>query len=150
VIVNQRSSFLRSKQLARLAGVSTDTLRYYERNSLILKPARSSNGYREYPPETLDRIVLVRGALSIGFTVRELRRILKERDKGGSPCLEVRDLARKKLAQTEEMLRQLVATRDELKRLIRAWNIRLSRTPHGQPARLLESHFHKRNKEKKK
>ena len=137
-------------EVAKRAGVSIDTLRYYERNSLILKPARSSNGYREYPPETLDRIVLVRGALSIGFTVRELGRILKERDKGGAPCLEVRDLARKKLVQTEEMLRQLVATREELKRLIRAWNIRLSHTPQGQPARLLESQFHKRSKENKK
>ena len=43
-------------QLANLAGVGVETLRYYERQKLIPEPPRRSSGYRQYPPETVNRI----------------------------------------------------------------------------------------------
>ncbi len=66
-----KQEYLRSGELARLAGVSTDTLRHYERKGLLARPRRSCNGYREYPASDLDRVRLVRGALGIGFTLNE-------------------------------------------------------------------------------
>src|SRR5262245_28291588 len=57
---------LRSGELARLSGVSADTLRHYERKGL-LKPHRASNGYREYTRQAVERVRLIRGALAIGF-----------------------------------------------------------------------------------
>src|SRR6185295_15337497 len=93
-----RRAFYRSGELARLAGVSPDTLRHYERKRLLQRPRRSANGYREYPPSTLDRVHLVRRALAVGFTLDELARILSVRDQGGAPCRQVRALAGEKLA----------------------------------------------------
>ncbi len=90
--------FLRAGELARAANVSTDTLRHYERKGVLTKPRRSRNGYREYPPEALARVRLVRRALGVGFTLDELAQILKEREKGGAPCRAVRTLAAGKLA----------------------------------------------------
>src|ERR1700754_1035172 len=55
--------FVRAGELARAAGVSTDTLRHYERKGVLQKPRRSANGYREYPPDALARVLLVRRAL---------------------------------------------------------------------------------------
>jgi DNA-binding transcriptional MerR regulator len=66
---------LRSGELARLTGVSTDTLRVYERRGLLSKPRRSANGYREYPPEAHVRVRLVQRALAIGFTLDELPQV---------------------------------------------------------------------------
>ena len=60
---------MRSGELARLVGVSTDTLRHYERLGLLEIPARTSGGYREYSSGSLERVRLIRRALSIGFSL---------------------------------------------------------------------------------
>lgn len=131
--------FMRAGSLAREAGVSTDTLRHYERKGVLPKPRRSPNGYREYPPEALARVLLVRRALAFGFTLDELARVLRARDRGGSPCREVRALAASKLAGVETRLRELAALRDELRATLDVWDARLSKTGKGVRANLLES-----------
>jgi len=92
---------MHSSELARLAGVSTDTLRYYERLRLLPTAPRSAAGYRLFPAQALDRVRLIRGALAIGFSVRELTTIFAERDRGGAPCQRVLLLAREKLATSK-------------------------------------------------
>lgn len=129
---------LRSGKLAKLAGVSPDTLRLYERKGLLPKTPRSSNGYRSYPPETLERIRLVRAALAIGFTLDELAEILARRDRGRAPCAHVRDLASAKLENLEEHLRQLLDLRDRLTTVLKEWDRALESTPKAERARLLD------------
>lgn len=133
------NGFLRSGELARLAGVSTDTLRYYERKGLFPRPRRSANGYRQYPPETLDRIRLVRRALAVGFSVDELSQVLRERDKGKAPCQQVRGLLAEKLTGLERQLVELGALRDELHGILSDWDARLRQTEPGGQARLLDT-----------
>nr|MDQ5839375.1 MerR family transcriptional regulator [Acidobacteriota bacterium] len=87
-----KKEFLRAGELARAAGVSTDTLRHYERKGVLACPRRSANGYREYPADALARVRLVRRALAVGFTLDELARILRARERGVAPCREVREL----------------------------------------------------------
>lgn len=130
---------LRSSELARLAGVSTDTLRHYERKGLLARPRRSANGYREYPASALDRVRLVQRAVAIGFTLDELSRILSVRDRGGAPCHEVRALAGSKLADVESKLDELNALRDELQRLLRDWDALLKKSPASGRAGLLDA-----------
>ena len=130
---------LRSGELARLAGVSTDTLRHYERKGVLARPRRGGNGYRQYPPEALDRVLLVRRALAFGFTLNELARVLSVRDRGAAPCREVRALAASKLAEVEERLAQLAELRGELRSTLEEWDARLDRAAAGGRAGLLES-----------
>jgi DNA-binding transcriptional MerR regulator len=125
--------------MARSAGVSADTLRHYERKGLLAAPRRSANGYREYPEETLDRVRLIRGALSVGFTLDELAEVLAVRDRGGAPCRRVRALAAEKLEELERRMRELAALGDELRTALGAWDRRLAETPRGEPARLLDA-----------
>ncbi len=125
--------------LAKKAGVSPDTLRHYERNGVLPAPERSSNGYRVFPESALVRVTLIRRALSVGFTLKELSRILGERDRGGAPCRGVRALAGEKLADVERRLVELQAVREELHRLVEEWDARLSATPAEKRAGLLES-----------
>jgi MerR family transcriptional regulator, Zn(II)-responsive regulator of zntA len=130
--------FLRSGELARLARVSTDTLRHYERNGL-LSPRRSRNGYREYTLQMVDRVRVIRRAIAFGFTIDELATILKARDQGNPPCRQVRKMAQAKLEEVERQLRELETVRDELRTIISDWDVRLSQTPEYQRAGLLES-----------
>jgi len=128
-----------SGELARLVGVSTDTLRYYERRHLLPAAPRSASGYRLFPPEALARVQLIRGALSLGFSVRELAAIFSERDRGGTPCGRARTLAAGKLAALEAQLKDLKSWRCLLKTTLAEWDRLLRKTPRGQRAGLLEA-----------
>ena len=81
----EQKPYLRSGELAALAGISPDTLRHYERMKLLATPRRSAGNYRLYPREALERVRLIRHALAVGFSLPELAKILKVRDAGGAP-----------------------------------------------------------------
>src|ERR1051325_4120187 len=132
-------STLSSGELADLAGVSRDTLRHYERKGVLARPRRSHNGYRRYPAEALQRVQLVRRALTVGFTLDELAKVLKVRDAGGAPCEEVRRLAAQKLLNVQDQLRELTELRDDLQKTLKDWDARLARRAKGKQANLLES-----------
>jgi DNA-binding transcriptional MerR regulator len=129
---------LRSGELARRIGVSKDALRFYERKGLLQAPRRTSNNYRLFPYEAIERLHWIRQALAMGFTVEELSRIVGARARGSFPCSEVQALAAAKLAVVEERLRQLASFRDALRTIVEDWAKRLEETVPGQPARLLE------------
>jgi MerR family copper efflux transcriptional regulator len=135
--MNNDRGYLRSAELAGLCGLSTDSLRHYERLGL-LHAERSANGYREYPPQSVDRIRLVQNALSVGFTLDELARLLKIREEGGAPCKEVRALAAAKLKDLDEQLLSLSMLRNELRKMLGQWDSRLAQTRQGEPAHLLD------------
>jgi DNA-binding transcriptional MerR regulator len=129
---------LRAGELAGLCGVSTDTLRHYERVGVLARPRRTEAGYRQYPAAAVARVQLVRRALGLGFSLAELARLLRARDRGAAPCREVRALAALKLEQVEKQLIDLSDLRDHLRELLAVWDQRLDRTPEGAPAGLLE------------
>jgi DNA-binding transcriptional MerR regulator len=129
---------LRSGALARLTGVSSDTLRFYERRGLLPRPPRDTSGYRSYPAEAVDRVRMIQGALDAGFTLVDLTRILKQRDAGGVPCREVFTLASARFAELEERLAALTLLRDRLERVLDDWRRQLDATPANSRARLLE------------
>ena len=125
-------------ELARLSGVSADTVRFYERRNLLFPAARTPAGYRLFSSDSLARMRLIRAGLSIGFSVAELGDILHERNSGGAPCRRVREMAAEKLAILEKRLRELQSWRRKLRSTLFAWDQMLAKTPRGKQARLLE------------
>ena len=129
----------RSGELAGLAGISADTVRHYERMGLLPKPSRTPGGYRLYPAKALDRVLLIRRALLVGFTLPELKSILKTRDQGGAPCSEVQAMAKSKLRKIEEQMAALESLHGHLKHLVENWDARLAQSKDGERVGLLES-----------
>lgn len=137
---------MRPSELARLVGISADTLRYYERNRLLPAAQRSPSGYRLFPPEAFMRVQMIRGALSVGFSIKELERIFTIRDHGGTPCHQVRKLGTEKLRLIECQIRNLQSKQRELKKTLVNWDRLLKQTPHGKRAGLLEVFAHSKEK----
>jgi DNA-binding transcriptional MerR regulator len=137
-IENPRKT-LRAGALSNAAGVSTDTLRHYEKLGLLKKPPRTPSGYRAYPPDSLDRVNLIRSALACGFTLKELVTILRVKDAGGAPCRKVASLAHEKVEQLTTQIEQLIRLRDALKRTVQEWDRRLENISPRDRANLLES-----------
>jgi DNA-binding transcriptional MerR regulator len=132
-------SFLRIGELAERAGVSADSVRHYERLGLLPTAARTDGGYRLFPPAAVERVQLIRNAVRVGFSLRQLAAFLGERQAGGAPCRNVRDAAGRILARVDAKIAELKATKGALTAMVRDWDERLARTPPHQPARLLDA-----------
>jgi DNA-binding transcriptional MerR regulator len=97
--------------LAADAGVSVDTLRYYEREGLLPPTTRTAGGFRMYTAETAERLRFIRQAQQLGLSLREIRQLLAPEN---CRCSAVRDLLAKRLADVDRTLRELSAFRDTL------------------------------------
>lgn len=130
---------LRSGELARLTGVSADTLRHYERLGILPTSQRTKGGYRMFPASAVERVQLVQRSLQLGFSLKELSEILRTRDDDGAPCHHVLRLTEEKLQSLGQQIRDLQRTQDYMRQLIRDWRKKLKRIPPGSKAMLLHS-----------
>lgn len=103
---------------ARLAGVSADTLRYYEKEGLIAPASRTATGYRLYDCEAVRRIRFVKHAQRCGFTLSDIRGLLKLKAADDACCEDVRRLTLEKKRRIEHQLRTLQAMSRALDDLI--------------------------------
>ena len=104
--------------LAKRAGVSIDTVRYYEKSGLLAPQARRASGYRRYSDLQLSRLRFIRRAQNLGFTLKDVRELLglsKERD-----IARVKRAAEKKLSDVEQKILALQRIRSGLAELVAA------------------------------
>ncbi|GGD53033.1 MerR family transcriptional regulator [Pseudoxanthomonas indica] len=106
-------------QLARLAGVPIDTVRYYERQHLLPAPARSAAGYRRYEEGDVLLLNFIRRAKALGFTLEEIRDLLAI-SAARDDMAQVKAAAAAKLVLLEERLAELQRVRDALRGLVDA------------------------------
>lgn len=109
---------LRTAQVADLAGVNVETLRFYERKGIIPEPPRRASGYREYPPETVERVRFVKRAQELGFSLGEVQDLLGLRATAGAKSAQVRLAAEAKLEEIEHKIRDLAAMKQTLTELL--------------------------------
>ncbi|MEC9364363.1 MAG: MerR family transcriptional regulator [Pseudomonadota bacterium] len=110
---------LRISQLAEQAGVGIDTVRYYERSGLLPEPPRRPSGYREYPPQSLQRLRFIRRAKALGFSLEQIAGLLELSDQRGD-VEAVKRLAQQRLGEVEAKLLELQRIRDGLRGLVKA------------------------------
>ena len=111
---------LTSGQLAKKSGVGVETLRFYEREGLLPKPARLASGYRQYPMEAVERVRFVRRAQLLGFQLKDIKALLALRDDPGADRNEVREKTVTKLADIDAKIKDLEAMRAELTLMVAA------------------------------
>ena len=109
-------------ELARRAGVTAPTIRYYEEIGLLPSPHRSSTGYRRYTDATLEELQFIRKAQGLGFSLDEIGEILKLSRSGQSPCSHVLSLAHQHLAAVDERIRRLHDFRTQLAADVSEWD----------------------------
>jgi MerR family mercuric resistance operon transcriptional regulator len=92
-------------KLAQAVGVNVETIRFYQRRGLLAEPAKPLGGIRRYGEAEVARVLFVKAAQRIGFTLDEIAQLLQLDD--GTRCLEARAIAERKLADVRKRLQDL-------------------------------------------
>ncbi len=115
-------------QVARKSKASIHTIRYYEKIGLLKKPARTTGGFRLYPPETVERLLFIQKAQEMGLTLKEIGEITYCGDKGLGPCCDLAtNLFSRKVQELESKIKELEKMKSRLKEILGGWAKRKSK-----------------------
>ena len=106
--------------LATSLGCSVDAIRYYERAGLLPSPPRTAGGHRQYAEADRGRLLVIRRSRQLGFSLEEIRELLRLADRHEVDCAAIRGLAAAHLEGLERRIRELQAWRGRLRLLIAA------------------------------
>ncbi|EMC0409055.1 Zn(2+)-responsive transcriptional regulator [Vibrio fluvialis] len=105
-------------ELAKRCGVSTDTLRFYEKNALISPAGRSDSGYRLYDEENQKQVSFILKAKELGLSLEEIKELLEIRlEATEHSCAEVKSITSAKLALIDEKIAELMRIRSALNKI---------------------------------
>lgn len=107
-------------QVAREAGVGVETLRFYEREGLLEQPGRRESGYRQYDPAVVGRLRFIQRAKTLGFTLREIKELLRLHGDEDATRADVKRRAEGKIADIEAKIEDLRRMRAALGELVQA------------------------------
>lgn len=110
---------MRIGEVAAQAGVHVQTIRFYERRGLLRQPQRLRSGYRDYPPEAVQVVRLIKQFQEHGFTLNEIAALLQLQSTRAAPLPELRAHLQAKIESLEVKIQALQAMRDKLKTLTR-------------------------------
>lgn len=113
--------FMKIGELAERVGMTVPAVRFYEQAGLLPQPARTGSGYRVYATSDLRRLQLIRHAKRLGFSLEEIKRILRLREQGSCPCGEVITMLQRHLSNTDEQIQRLRRFRSELANTLAEW-----------------------------
>lgn len=101
-------------EMSKQSGVNIETIRYYEKIGVMPAPRRSANGYRLYGADHLKRLSFVRRSRELGFSLDEIRSLLRLVDGDAYTCAQVRELTPDHLME----IRRKIADLKRLKRVM--------------------------------
>ena len=105
-------------EIAAATGVHIETVRYYEREGLVPKPARTASNYRSYGEAHRKRLTFIRRARDLGFSLVQVRELLALADERDRSCEAVDELASRHRTQVRRKIAELTALRKELDKMI--------------------------------
>lgn len=116
------SEHLSIGELAKQTGVKVVTIRYYEQTEVLSAPARTEGNYRTYSQEHVDRLRFIRRCRDLGFSIEQIRDLLRLSSENTDSCSDVCRLAERHLATVEEKLADLQRLASELRRISSSCN----------------------------
>ena len=105
---------------ARAAGLPVKTVRYYADIGLVVPDGRSDSGYRQYSDGELRKLIFARHARSFGFSIDQTRELLSLYGDKKRSSADVKQIAKKRLADIRERMAELQELHDELTHLVEA------------------------------
>ena len=109
-------------EASRRSGVSIETIRYYERQSVVAQPARTEAGRRAYSEDDIIRLRFVKRCRDLGFPITDVRALLEMADPSDADCAHVRSVSERHLKKVRSKLKDLRQMERKLEALIEGCN----------------------------
>ncbi|PCI68771.1 MAG: MerR family transcriptional regulator [Piscirickettsiaceae bacterium] len=122
---------MRVSELSKSLRITPDTVRYYTRIALLSPKKGSINGYKYYTESDQQRLRFILSARQLGFSIKEIKQILTEADKGHTACPLVRELLQKRLEATEHEFQEALALRNRMQQAMQDWQDKPDKAPTG-------------------
>ena len=127
-------------EVAAKTGVSLYAIRYYLRIGLLTPARQPGNRYRQFSDRDMKRLLFLRKAQGLGFTLKEIRKIFKLSESGLTPCPLVRELVQFHVVGNARRLEELVELQHRMESALRRWKKMPDRAPDGNAiCHLIES-----------
>jgi DNA-binding transcriptional MerR regulator len=108
-------------QLANRSGATPHAVRYYTRMGLLRPERNPDNGYHLYEPREIGWLRFIRQAKRLGYTLGEIRAIMRDADQGHSPCPRVRRILQRHIVENRRHLEELLALQSRMEQALREW-----------------------------
>jgi DNA-binding transcriptional MerR regulator len=96
-----------ASKLAGLAGIGVESIRFYERKGVLPRPRRSASGYRLYTPDDARRVLFIKRAQDLGFTLREVKEFFALQVTSRNKCADVKNRTDRKILEIEAKIKDL-------------------------------------------
>lgn len=116
-------------KLAKQTQVSSDTIRYYVRVGLLSPGRNQDNNYQLFDAQDAKRLKFINDAKQLGFSLKEIRTIIEQSERGNSPCPTVRKIIQDRIEENRRKLEQLQALQNRMESALSQW----SKMPDGEP-----------------
>ncbi|TDY02437.1 DNA-binding transcriptional MerR regulator [Thiohalophilus thiocyanatoxydans] len=110
------------KAAAGEAGLEPEVVRYYTRIGLIQPRRNRHNGYKVYSSEDIARLIFIRKAKSLGYTLKEISAILAHARQSRTPCPTVRSIIQSRLHRNRARLEELMNWQACMESVIQRWD----------------------------
>ena len=114
-----RTQLYKTSELAARAKVNKETIRFYEKKGLLVEPSRTASGYRQYSQADFKRLVFIKSAKQLGFSLAEIKELLAIADGKIYNCRDVRQIAESKIEHIAGQIQQLKRLKKTLTTLVK-------------------------------
>jgi len=119
------------REVSILASVVPEVVRYYSRIGLIKPKTNKKNGYKLYDKNDVSRIIFIRKAKTLGYTLKEIKKILSHATSGTSPCPIVREIIEARIKENRQRLDDMLNLQTTMEKALQEWRL----LPDGIPTR---------------
>ncbi|WP_038173723.1 MerR family transcriptional regulator [Vibrio pacinii] len=121
-----------TSEIAKAAGVTAETVRFYTRKGLLSATKDPNNGYKIYPNSALDRLRFISHARNIGFSLGQIEEIIEYSQKGKTPCPTVRQMLCEKISETKQKIIEYQQHLELMEETYAEWELEPDMIPDGK------------------
>lgn len=128
-------------EVAAKADVAPEVVRYYSKIGLLKPQRNSENGYKLYDAADISKLVFIRKAKNLGYTLKEIEEIISHSSDGNSPCPLVRRIIEKRIKEHRRRLDDMLALQTRMENAVKQWRDMPDGIPDGRSVCVLIESF---------
>ena len=125
------SNLMTVKKVADVAGISGEAVRHYVDIGLLVPYQNPDNQYKMFNKRHLKTLLFIHRARCLGFSLEEIKKIIRQSKKKKTMCPEIANLIQKRLNENKQQLPEMLALQQRLEKAVSHWGDLPDKLPNG-------------------